>query len=95
MANTPQTPQSAGDAKVLENVNKPEAYFVLKQNADDEGEYVQAFEYPFLALGGLPLVGDLIKFEDNNTYRVYLRSFDYSEIKKIIKIYFYMIRVAE
>ena len=76
------------------NTKKPEIYFVLKQNSDD-GETIQAFEYPFLALGGLPLVGDLIKLEDDNTYRVYLRNFDYSDIKKIIKIYFYMIKVVE
>ena len=83
------------DATDVKTSKKPEIYFVLKQNSDDDGETIQAFEYPFPALGGLPLVGDLIKFEDNNTYRVYLRNFDYSNIKELIKIYFYMIKVVE
>ena len=77
-----------------ETIEKPEVSFILKENSDDKGEYIQVLEYPFQALGGLPSVGDLVKF-DKDTYRIYLRNFDYSDIKDRIKIYFYVIRVIE
>lgn len=73
---------------------KPQIHFILKEKKDDEGQTIQAIEYPFMALGGLPLVGDLVKFE-GGTYRIYLRNYDYSQILTQIKIYIYMIKVED
>lgn len=78
---------SAKDSKA------PELIFVLKENENDTGKVLEVLEYPFNALGGIPSVGDLIKL-GVIVYRIYLRRFDYSNLKKI-KIHFYVIKVIE
>jgi len=75
-----------------ENKN-PEIFFVLKEKQDDAGRTISAMEYPFNALGGIPSVGDLVKFNDGITYRVYLRNYDYTNIEIKMKIHVYMIKV--
>jgi hypothetical protein len=74
---------------------KPEVFFVLKENSGDKGKYISALEYPFIALGGLPNVGDLVKFDENSTYRIYLRTFDYSDVGEQVKVYLYVIKATE
>lgn len=73
-------------------VKLPKIYFVLKETESGSGQIEETLEYPFMALGGIPSVGDLVKFE--NLYRIYLRRYDYSELKEL-KIYLYMIKVIE
>lgn len=70
----------------------PEIHFVLKETENDNNESIHILEYPFLALGGIPEAGDLVKFK--NLYRVYLRRFDYSDLSRL-KIYLYVIKVKE
>lgn len=79
------------DEKIEKNED-PQLIFVLKENENDKEKIVQMIGYPFNALGGMPAVGDLIKFD--TLYRIYLRRFDYSDLKNL-KIHFYVIKVIE
>ena len=75
-----------------EQKEQPELHFVLKETENDKGETVRILAYPFLALGGMPSVGDLVQLQ--NLYRVYLRRFDYTDLNQL-KIYLYVIKVKE
>ena len=83
------------DVKTDVKNKNPRVEFILKENQSEEGQKVATMEYPFSALGGLPVVGDLIKLEDGITYRIYLRHYDYEDIDVQIKISIFIIKVDQ